>query len=288
MPLTPPLLEKIHALQPSMREKAKRLKRTLPLVTHHPIDTFQRVNYFQELLAHTPEQLRGKAELTSTYRSTIYFKPPEATTYRVIINSDKRICLYQQLLCQQATQNPKIPVLFSTTPEKKYMLVLTVDGELFSAPKENNLQHSSFNRGGYLLFAGYWEVTNGRITKIIAESGHYEPPLTSLQNLARILHYAGYKIDDITWIYVKRQITPQKQGITREEIAIDVKDLLGPPIERPKDPTILAQRDPALVYCSFFNTIKSSILTSPTRNSGPAPAAGNSSSAPATQVPSSC
>jgi hypothetical protein len=67
---------------------------------------------------------------------------------------------------------------------------------------------------------------------------------------------------------------PKMQDITREEITIDVKVLLGPPIERPEAPAILAQKDPAFVFLPFFNTIKSSLLdTPPIGESSPEPKA---------------
>jgi hypothetical protein len=42
--------------------------------------------------------------------------------------------------------------------------------------------HSSFLAGRDVKAAGDWEVINGHLTKISAQSGHYRPPLESLQD----------------------------------------------------------------------------------------------------------
>jgi len=219
------------------------------LLTFNPVDRFCRINYFSELLANSPtfirERNRGEFVATSPYIHTGYLSDTEAQKYRLFVGQDGKIY----------TNSNGTPCLFSTTSDQsiRTMFVLTANGELFSAEKNGNKQHSSFNRGGYLLFAGYWEVENGKVKNVIAESGHYEPPITSLQNVVRIFNFARVNLGETELLYVYR--THVGRGLSSEVKRFLLRDLIGVgAIDLPDNPANLSIAKTALVPKHFFES----------------------------------
>lgn len=57
--------------------------------------------------------------------------------------------------------------------------------------KVARFHHSSFLAGGAVLTAGEWKVSNGRITRINAKSGHYQPGMRGFHTAVRRLKNLG-------------------------------------------------------------------------------------------------
>lgn len=83
--------------------------------------------------------------------------------------------------------------------------VMNAQGEIFATSHQNKIVHSSFMKGGPVIFAGEMKVgKNGQILAVTDYSGHYTPQFENFQLFARHLHKRGvnlsscdfYKIDD--------------------------------------------------------------------------------------------
>lgn len=76
--------------------------------------------------------------------------------------------------------------------------------------KLDRFHHSSFTAGGDLVGAGQWIVKEGKLEKISAQSGHYLPKLTHLQQSVRLMSRAFhadtqvmlYDVVASAWTYV--------------------------------------------------------------------------------------
>lgn len=77
--------------------------------------------------------------------------------------------------------HPEKEYIFSLSTEKK--LLVTVAGEL--------VRHTSMSRGYPVLGAGALKITNGQLTYIDAESGHYQPTPEALYQVLKILQDKG-------------------------------------------------------------------------------------------------
>lgn len=167
----------------------------LYLLTHHPATHFKREKYFPELLSKLPEKYTkltrpGEAD-DKEYTTTRYLTKHESKEYRVFIQQDGMLV------------TPKNHQAFSTETENDIVCV-TLKGEIFSATKKNKIQHTSFNRGGYLLFSGNWSVKEGKISKINADSGHYEPSAPALKNFMYLLSALRCDLKNTKFLYSLR------------------------------------------------------------------------------------
>lgn len=201
----------------------------LPILTVHPHSAFKRNNYLPELIKHMPPQYHYLSEgLSTVYINTVYLKFYEADNYRLYLNNGF-------VVSNKMVNNIPIITPFTSIGELE-MVVLTHDGKLYSAPKDfnNHLQHTSFNQGGYVLFAGYWKVKEGLIELIHAESGHYEPSIISLQNFVRFLTFAQCNLLETEFIFVNRHLEisadTKEARVNREYIICTKSQLLGPKI----------------------------------------------------------
>jgi len=173
----------------------------LYLQTYNVNNAFKRANYFPELLAHTPFFPRAKIP-PSSYCNTVYLDAESCKNFRCFVSNGE--------ICNMETKNGVS--LFSTPPvaNREHLVVLTSEGLLFSALKDANFQHSSFSKGKDVIFAGFWVVETGIIRSVIAKSGHYEPPLVSLQNFVQLLEVNGYRFSDtVNFQYANRSVNSE-------------------------------------------------------------------------------
>jgi hypothetical protein len=189
----------------------------LVFLTHHPLTHFKREKYLPELLANLPSQYqRESAGAASHYAETHYFSPEEATRHR--------------LYCHHGMLVKGPGMLPLSTEGAKQMVCMTLTGELYSHPKEAGFQHTSFNRGGYLLFAGFWIVEGGHVREIYADSGHYEPSAVALQNFVLILNALDLDLSLTKCYYADRHMvtdpTPEFY-YTKTINEVAVSDLLN-------------------------------------------------------------
>jgi hypothetical protein len=171
----------------------------LYLLTHHPATKFKREKYFAELLAKLPayyqknKEVYDDEEVDVDYTLTRYLSKSESNELRIFFKDG--------LLVVGPDSRP-----FSTEVENE-LVCMSIKGELYSYPKKNGIQHSSFNQGGYLLFAGNWHVRSGIIQKINADSGHYEPSIVALQNFVHLLNSVGCSLEAARFFFSLRTMT---------------------------------------------------------------------------------
>lgn len=239
------LFPKRYSAFKNLNDKAKTINRFgLPFLTYHPNIIYKRKKYFPELQAHLPNKNsyhHGFVD-SSYYVKTKYLNPKEAENYRVIIK--------EGLI--HSTRNSFSPL---TTDIIEIMVCVTMNGEIYSSAKENYLQHTSFNKGGYLLFAGYWHVEEGIVKKIIAESGHYEPSPIALQNFAYLLQRAGCRLNETVFLYADRRLVENPTdtlNFSKTDYCFLLDDLLS---EKPIQPN---EEDP---HISFVTHKKLSLLS---------------------------
>ncbi|OGT07503.1 MAG: hypothetical protein A2X78_00460 [Gammaproteobacteria bacterium GWE2_37_16] len=153
---------------------------------------------------------------------------------------------------------------FSTINGMKNMVILTKDGKLFSAPKAPNIQHSSFTRGGYLLFAGYFEVKNNNCIKIIAESGHYETPIKSLENFIAFLRRAEVNLSSTEILFAERntQIRDNKEVVIINHLPLNTKNLQEGNLVTPR-------RIESIQDSSFKSLLSNSVIPTPPEHNAP-------------------
>jgi len=90
------------------------------------------------------------------------------------------------------------------TPQQPFFLHFLMDYAL---------QHSSFERGYPVLFAGYWQTDdNGKITFIQSHSGHYQPTVDSLKSFVHYLQSHRCNLDGV----LCEQVTRIKPGATED------------------------------------------------------------------------
>lgn len=230
----------------------------LPILTVYPGNAFKRQHYLPEMVINMPEKYHSLiSKMNSPYMKTLYLKKEEAEEYRLFVNNG--------LIVSLDTQSGKI-VPYSTGASAS-MVVLTEDGKLFSAKKKEDvrLQHTSFNRAGYMLFAGYWKTEEGKIKTIVAQSGHYEPSVASLQNFVRFLTYSECKLIESEFIFANRRFVP---SLITGDFVLDsqyenynYEQLAGVKIETIKlFNTLITPRNLNLIDKQFFEERQSNLL----------------------------
>jgi hypothetical protein len=165
----------------------------LPFLTYHDQAPFKREKYFPELLANLPTcYTSGPYAISpaSSYVDTTYLTSKDAEAYRVQVKNGL-----------VSSGNSTV-----ITTDGAAIVCMTLQGKLYSAKKVEGLQHTSFNRGGYLLFAGYWQVDAGKIRHINAESGHYETSPVALQNFVHLLMQADCDLAETRFCFADRRL----------------------------------------------------------------------------------
>ncbi len=66
------------------------------------------------------------------------------------------------------------PANFTDT-SKRYLLCISLGGEIFIGEEEEGISHSSFTSGKPVLGAGLLHIQDGRLRSLALESGHYMP-----------------------------------------------------------------------------------------------------------------
>lgn len=104
------------------------------------------------------------------------------------------------------------------------MVIMNLRGQIYSTPKlRYDLHHTSLSQGLPLIFAGFWEVKDGVITKLIAYSGHYRTNILSMAIFMSILSTIYlistseallFKYDESNRVYIE---------ITRQQIEDELK-----------------------------------------------------------------
>jgi len=209
------------------------------LLTHHEVNYFKRLNYYQELLAHDRSKETISSTFSSPYKKTIYLNREEREKFRIFITANGQLCK----LIFKAGEISLLPFETDKEDYAKTIVVLTPQGEIFSTKKTRyQYQHSSFTAGGPVLFAGDWVVKNGYISTIRCEAGHYEPSISSFQNLLRFLRDRGAPLSDETkCLYIDRTYRQLTRDLGFRSISYTTSQLLGPQIQQ--DRTIDSSKD---------------------------------------------
>lgn len=176
-------------------------KYTLYLLTYFKDNPYKRDHYFRELVANLPKWYHRFHKQDMCIEDSIcYLKTFETEEFELSINGHRLYHRMTDLLCSFFDLNT--------------IVVLTDKFRLFSAEKNGlrKIQHTSFNRGGYVIFAGYWEVVDGVIKRICAQSGHYEPSIVSFQNFVRYLYMMNVDLTQSCFVYVHRKLIYQESG----------------------------------------------------------------------------
>lgn len=153
-------------------------------------------NYLAETQAHFLNQEKSNSEIVSHYQTVKYFNREEREECRVFI-----IPKYGRI-GKLGPSEGVFAYLNADNIEYTDMVVLTTEGELYTATKERyHIQHSSFTGAGPVLFAGYWHVVDGVIRSITTNSGHYRTTMENLFYFLGFLESRGYRVDDISLYY---------------------------------------------------------------------------------------
>jgi hypothetical protein len=216
----------------------------LHFLTYHPDIIYKRMKYLPELVSHLPQQeiyLRSLNGLSSsTYTRTNYLNASQAENYRVYIKNGLIVSRCNEEDVPYSCANGDV------------MVCQSLNGNIYSAQKINQLQHSSFNAGGYLLFAGYWHVHEGVIQSIHAESGHYEPSLVALQNFVYLLSLASCDLSMTKFFHTVRKLHEHPTEIlnfVKTEHAYDLNTLLTPQVIEPKPSDAVLFVTPKVLHC---------------------------------------
>lgn len=215
----------------------------LPFLTYHPNIIYKRMKYLPELVAHLPKKDIYQSSLrdlsSSSYTETNYLNATQAENYRLYIKDG--------LIFSRQNDEEH---LFSCAKDE-VMVCQSLNGNIYSALKINKLQHTSFNAGGYLLFAGYWHVQQGIIKSIHAESGHYEPSLVALQNFVYLLFTARCDLSTTKFVHIDRKLhdnPTEKLNFVKTEKNYDLNALLTPDIIKPEPSTAISFVNPKSLH----------------------------------------
>lgn len=84
------------------------------------------------------------------------------------------------------------------SPSEEYIFNITLDKKMILMTGSNSIRHTSLSRGKPVLGCGNMVVTDGKITSLGLESGHYQPTLDDGKQLLEILKDMGISLEPNT------------------------------------------------------------------------------------------
>jgi hypothetical protein len=115
----------------------------------------------------------------------VYFNEAERAKYEIVVNYG--------LVC-----SARGGVLDTgSSGNKMFIFVMTAEGKIYSADKNEVKHHSSFMSGRPVAAAGCWKVEDGVIKLINGESGHYQPTKDFLDQFVKELKNRKAKMNDV-------------------------------------------------------------------------------------------
>lgn len=134
-------------------------------------------------------QFKGE-ELSSSNRPIRYLNEEERKPYEVFLNDQGLVVDSQGApLTSPIKGNRPIEAIYVISPKGKFYVSYLTPDDLF--------QHSSFLSGGHVIGAGQITFHKGTIQTLSNESGHYYPPIESLDTIITILENRGVKIMNV-------------------------------------------------------------------------------------------
>lgn len=89
------------------------------------------------------------------------------------------------------------PLNTGDTLASTFIYVMDGAGNIFTADKREVAHHSSFLSGQPAAGAGHWNVKKGKVSRMNATSGHYQPTSDYCQQVIVELKKHGVPVDDI-------------------------------------------------------------------------------------------
>jgi len=140
-------------------------------------DPYFRKHYYPEVMSHYGSDHTID---DSPYVSTTYYNRTEREEFRVFIANG--------YICRLVIDADMISIR-KVSSNELVLLVLSLNGEMYTKDKIKNIsQHTSLVHASPVLFAGLWQLNNGRIDILRSHSGHYTPNLDNLLGMAGYLH----------------------------------------------------------------------------------------------------
>jgi len=119
-------------------------------------------------------------------------------------------------------------VFFNDKPlstQERHIFVIGLDLELYIAKGSSGLWHSSFTSGTPVLGAGVLEASDGCLTMISFESGHYRPTVEQGCEFLKILLKKGVKIQESIYVQFFENRVKYQVNVCQEEL-IELKSVL--------------------------------------------------------------
>jgi hypothetical protein len=129
-------------------------------------------------------------EAPTRERPVKYLTEEERAFYEVFIDKDGLVVNSQGIpLTSPINKNRPIEAVYVISPEGRFYASYLTPNDFF--------QHSSFLAGGDILAAGKITFNEGTIQTLSNESGHYHPPIESIDTVITILEKRSVKIMNV-------------------------------------------------------------------------------------------
>lgn len=209
---------------PFSGSKAKRIKGWLHFLkkgaTQLKKDEYFFEHYHYEILSNFIRNYFPLLKGNSNYRKA--FESKHSETIYFFEQSERepfRIFIVNGLLCKLCFENDTVLMrAVNTDRDVETMCVLNCKGELYVMEKIPNLhQHSTITASHPVIFAGFIQISDGKIKKVINHSGHYLPTYTATRNFACYLHERNCDLADVTFEVKNRVAT----GLEEKAFKVD-------------------------------------------------------------------